>query len=76
MTITSYPANVLPEHQSKCHTKLVLIKHKDGKYYTASATLCFDEDGKVKDHYWVYAGPASYIIEEENIISWAYIPEF
>ncbi len=82
MTIQTYPPTVPPviaeewDYGTYYDTKTVIIKHVNGNYYLAGATVYVDENKEITDFYWSYDDSEGLTVGNNNIISWAYIPEF
>jgi hypothetical protein len=82
MSIQTYPPTVPPvierewSYGTYYDTKTVLIKDVNGTYFLAYATVYVDENKEITDFYWSYDGPQGLTVGNNNIISWAYIPEF
>jgi hypothetical protein len=80
MTIQSFPPTQIPEIKDDYgffqNSVVVLGKLKNGEVFTVFAHVYLNDDLTVEDFHWCYTGPDSYTVGENNLVSWAHIPEF
>jgi hypothetical protein len=80
MTIQSFPPTTFPpigdDHGYLQESIVVLGKLKSGEVYTVRATRYTDPDYQEEGISWVYTGRDGYTVGDNNLESWALIPEF
>lgn len=80
MVLQSFPPTTFPpigdDHGYRHDSIIVLGKLKSGEVYTVRATRYTDPDYLAEGISWSYTGPDGYTVGDNNLESWALIPEF
>lgn len=76
----SYSPTIIPEIKEDYgffqDSVVVLGKLKNGEIRTVFAHVYLNDDLTIEDFYWCFTGRDSYTVGEDNLVSWAHIPQF